>query len=436
MLKVGLTGNVAAGKSTVLALFDEWGATVIDADALVREVQTPGSSVLTDIAARFGQEMIQGDGSLDRTSLRRTVAGNKEALDALNAIVHPSVQRRRGEMETEATRRGDCIVVNDIPLLFEVLDPDTFDSVVLVDAPESVRRERLTRERGLSGEDADKLISSQRPSVDKRERSRFVIDNVGALEDLERAAWNVWEVIRAESAAKQWGGTGPLLAMFAHPDDETFAIGGTLARYADAGAEVHVWCATRGEAGSLNGERAPVERTRTVRTEEFRRATDALGVHEVHLLDFPDGSLQPSDGTGRRAAADILQQVQPDVVITFGADGVTGHTDHLAVHRWVDDAIRDVASNASVFYVTYPGPISDATSGRIAASPDDQIVATLDIRPWRSAKVAAIEAHASQRFPFALDTPPGSLMMAQEWFAGTGQTKGPIHDLYETPRRA
>ncbi len=436
MFNVGLTGNVAAGKSSVLALFAEWGATAIDADALVHEVQAPGSPVLTVIAERFGNEMIQADGSLDRASLRRAVAGNDEALAALNAIVHPSVQRRRGELEVEAERRGDCIVVNDIPLLFEGRDPDTFDAVVLVDAPEAVRRERLMRERGLSGEEADRLISSQMPSVDKRDRSRFVIDNVGSRGELEAAALTVWQTIRTEAAAKQWGGSGPLLAMFAHPDDETFAIGGTLARYADAGADVHVWCATHGEAGSLNGERASPERTRDVRTVELGRAIEALGVHDVHVLGFPDGSLTPDDAEGRRAAADILRRVQPEVVITFGADGVTGHADHLAVHQWVAKAHREISGNARIFYVTYPGYISDATSGRIATSPDEKIVATLDIRPWRSAKVAAIAAHASQRFPFALDTPPGSLMMAREWFAATGRTAGPIHDLYETPHHA
>ncbi len=436
MLNVGLTGNVAAGKSSVLALFAEWGATAIDADALVHEVQAPGSPVLAVIAERFGNKMIQDDGSLDRASLRRAVAGNDEALAALNAIVHPSVQRRRGELEVEAERRGDCIVVNDIPLLFEVLDPDTFDAVVLVDAPEAVRRERLMRERGLSGEDADRLISSQMPSVDKRDRSRFVIDNVGSREELEAAALTVWQTIRTEAAAKQWGGSGPLLAMFAHPDDETFAIGGTLARYADAGADVHVWCATHGEAGSLNGERASLDKTRVVRAAELGRAIEALGVHDVHVLEFPDGSLSPDDAEGRRAAADVLQRVKPEVVITFGADGVTGHADHLAVHQWVGDAHREISGNARIFYVTYPRHISDATSGRIAASPDEKIVATLDIRPWRSAKVAAIGAHASQRFPFALDTPPGSLMMAREWFAASGGTAGPIHDLYETPHDA
>ena len=117
MFNVGLTGNVAAGKSSVLALFADWGATAIDADALVHEVQTPGSPVLAVIAERFGNEMIQADGSLDRASLRRAVAGNDEALAALNAIVHPSVQRRRGELEVEAERRGDCIVVNDLSLI-------------------------------------------------------------------------------------------------------------------------------------------------------------------------------------------------------------------------------------------------------------------------------------------------------------------------------
>ena len=95
MLNVGLTGNIAAGKSTVVGAFARWGATVIDADELVREVQVPGSPVLAAIAERFGTTMLDAGGALDRAALRRTVAGDDDALASLNAIVHPVVQRRR-----------------------------------------------------------------------------------------------------------------------------------------------------------------------------------------------------------------------------------------------------------------------------------------------------------------------------------------------------
>src|SRR5919109_173326 len=119
MLNVGLTGNIAAGKSSVVGLFRKWGATIIDADALVREAQAPGSTVLAAIAGKFGADVLASDGTLDRAALRGKVMGDDVALNALNAIVHPAVQQRRTDLQRAAEERGDAIVVNDIPLLFE-----------------------------------------------------------------------------------------------------------------------------------------------------------------------------------------------------------------------------------------------------------------------------------------------------------------------------
>lgn len=196
MLNVVVTGNAGSGKSTVVHLFRQWGATVIDADQLVREVQEPGSPVLAAIARRFGEAMIRPDGSLDRDRLRQAVMGDEEALAALNAIVHPAVHRRRAELVTAAEARGDPVLVNEIPLLFEVLDPADFDLVVLVDAPVAVRRERLMSHRGLPGPDADRLIASQLPAETKRGRSHLVIENAGSLADLQRRAREAWEQIQ------------------------------------------------------------------------------------------------------------------------------------------------------------------------------------------------------------------------------------------------
>ncbi|MEJ2239804.1 MAG: dephospho-CoA kinase [Gemmatimonadales bacterium] len=126
MLNIALTGNAGAGKSTVVRWFGQWGATIIDADALVREVQAPGSETLAEISRRFGEEVILPDGSLDRSALRTKVLADAQALASLNEIVHPAVQRRRAELISEARDRGAQIVVNDIPLLFEVLDPSAF----------------------------------------------------------------------------------------------------------------------------------------------------------------------------------------------------------------------------------------------------------------------------------------------------------------------
>lgn len=197
MLNVALTGNIAAGKSEVVHRFEEWGATIIDADQLAREAQSPGGEVLRAIVQRFGKDVLAPDGTLDRAALRGLVMGDEDALGALNGIVHPAVRRRREQLIGEAVARGDRIVVNDIPLLFEAADPAAFDCVVLVDAPEAVRRERLITLRGLSPEDADKMLRAQIPSDVKRSRADIIIDNAGTIEALEESAQDAWtELLR------------------------------------------------------------------------------------------------------------------------------------------------------------------------------------------------------------------------------------------------
>ena len=203
MLNVALTGNIAAGKSTVIALFRQWGATIIDADELVREVEAPGTAVLAAIARRFGPEVLSPDGMLDRAALRSRVLGDDASLAALNALVHPAVERRREALVDAAWKRGDRIVVNDIPLLFEALDPDRFDAVVLVDAPVAVRRARLRALRGLSADDADRMIAAQQASDRKRKKSQYVIDNDDTLEELERRARSVYAELERRAAAKE-----------------------------------------------------------------------------------------------------------------------------------------------------------------------------------------------------------------------------------------
>jgi dephospho-CoA kinase len=194
---IGLTGNVAAGKSAVAALFRRWGATVIDADEIVHQLQQRGTPVLAAITGRFGTAVLRPDGSLDRARLRALVFADERARRDLEAIVHPAVQARRAELLAEAGSRGDPVVVSDIPLLFETMDPAGFDAVVLVDAPATVRRERLMAQRGFSAEEADRLIAVQVPAALKRARSSFVIDNDGDEAALERRARKVWEAIAA-----------------------------------------------------------------------------------------------------------------------------------------------------------------------------------------------------------------------------------------------
>jgi dephospho-CoA kinase len=199
VLDVGLTGNVAAGKSAVAALFRRWGAWLIDADILAHDAVAPGTPALRAIVARFGADLLQADGSLDRAALRRRVMGDPDERAALNAIVHPEVARLRGYEVARAAEAGARIVVHDIPLLFEVLDPAAFDAVVLVDAPAAVRRERLLRDRGLTPAEADALLGAQADAGSKRQRSTFVIDNTGDLESLETRALDVWRMLQARA---------------------------------------------------------------------------------------------------------------------------------------------------------------------------------------------------------------------------------------------
>jgi len=199
MLSVALTGNIGAGKSTVAELFRRWGATIIDSDQLVHAAQQPGQPALGQIAARFGRGVINRDGTLDRARLRSIVLADPEALSALNAILHPEVHRRREELLAEAEARGDSMVISDIPLLFEAADPDEFDAVVLVDAPEEVRRRRVLQSRPLPESDLESLMSAQLPASFKRPRSDYVIDNGGDFQALERSAAAVWQALCARA---------------------------------------------------------------------------------------------------------------------------------------------------------------------------------------------------------------------------------------------
>jgi dephospho-CoA kinase len=237
VLNVGLTGNIAAGKSTVVDWFRRWGATIVDADALAREAQAPGSEVLATIVRRFGTNVLAKDGSLDRAALRGKVMGDDDALSALNAIVHPVVQALREELQEVARRRGDVLLVNDIPLLFEVLDPAQFDAIVVVDAPLALRRTRLRTLRGLSNEDADRMIAAQMDAQRKRAQAHYVIENDGSLDALEAHAHDVFVELRRRAAG---GGTaaGTLLLCAADAKDEALTLDAITARYSDAGAGV------------------------------------------------------------------------------------------------------------------------------------------------------------------------------------------------------
>jgi dephospho-CoA kinase len=195
--QVALTGNIASGKSAVAELLRAKGATIIDADVLARRAMDPGSPGFDAVVERFGESMLTPDGALDRARLRHRVFNNAAERDALNAIVHPIVAELR-ELELQDARdRGDALVISDIPLLFEVGLHHAFEAVILVDASETTRLERLIRNRGLTEAEARAMIAAQMPSSQKRPLSTWVIDNDGSRDQLAEQVDQVWSSIRS-----------------------------------------------------------------------------------------------------------------------------------------------------------------------------------------------------------------------------------------------
>ncbi len=199
MLRVGLTGGIAAGKSTVSALLREHGAVVVDADDLAREVVAPGTPGLAEVVTEFGPDVLTAEGELDRPAMGRHVFGDAGARSRLESIIHPRVRARAAEIEAEAA--DDAVVVHDIPLLVETGQADKFDVVVVVDAPTEQQVQRLSRDRAMSAEDARERIDAQ---ADRRQRlaaADHVIVNDGSPGQLRAAVDELWEELLRRSRA-------------------------------------------------------------------------------------------------------------------------------------------------------------------------------------------------------------------------------------------
>lgn len=197
MLVVGLTGNIAAGKSAVAARLAAHGVPIIDADRLARDAVAPGTTALRAIVRRWGPAVLAPDGALDRAALRRIVFSDAGERRALDAIVHPEVARLRDAAVEAERARGAPLVVCDIPLLFEVGMEDLVDRIVLVDAPVAVRRERLVRDRGLTAAEADAMIAAQMPADRKRSATHHLIENLGTRDALHAQVDALVEELRA-----------------------------------------------------------------------------------------------------------------------------------------------------------------------------------------------------------------------------------------------
>ncbi len=182
MTRVGLTGGVASGKTTVSAILAELGAVVIDADLLAREVVAPGTDGLAAVVAEFGEEVLGPDGALDRPRLGALVFADPERRKALEAIIHPRVRARAAEIERAAP--ADAVVVHDIPLLTETGQAASFDAVVVVDVPVEVQVDRMVRIRGMTEADARSRVAAQAERDERLAIATYVVDNTGSLEEL------------------------------------------------------------------------------------------------------------------------------------------------------------------------------------------------------------------------------------------------------------
>lgn len=203
---IGLTGGIGSGKSTVARLFAERGALVVDADRVAREVVEPGEDALARIVERFGDDVLTPEGSLDRAAMAAIVFADDEARAALEAITHPAIRDRIAERvaavaELEQADGRDRIVVVDHPLLVESGAAAGFGTVVVVEAPEEVRVQRLVDARGMDEADARARMATQADDATRRAAATHVIDNAGPTEDLAAQVDAVLAEVRTASDA-------------------------------------------------------------------------------------------------------------------------------------------------------------------------------------------------------------------------------------------
>ena len=190
MLRVGLTGGIGSGKSTVSGRLAEHGAVVIDYDQLARDAVALGTPGLAAIKERFGAEVIAADGTLDRPALGKIVFGDDAARADLEAITHPAIFELAVAMESTVPEDG--VVVHDHPLLVEIGMAGTCDLVIVVDAPEDVQVDRLVTLRGMSEEDARARMAAQSSREERRAAADVVLENAGSIADLEAKVDQLW----------------------------------------------------------------------------------------------------------------------------------------------------------------------------------------------------------------------------------------------------
>ncbi|MHC1557303.1 dephospho-CoA kinase [Actinomycetospora sp. C-140] len=293
MLRLGLTGGIGAGKSTVAATLTELGAVVIDADRIAREVVEPGTEGLAEVVAAFGEDVLDADGALDRPALGRIVFGDDAKRQELNGILHPRIGARTAEMVADA--EDDAVVVHDIPLLVENGMGAAFALVLVVDAPVDVRVRRLVETRDMTAEDARARMAAQADDGARRAAADVWLENAGVAGALREQVERVWHerlVPFAENV--EHGAAVPLPTEVVAPAEDREVTGRRLAaRVAVAGGE-HVRRVEHVGPGAVPGLPAPD-------VVELLVEADRPGVELAEALAVAGF---PAVGPGRHASAD------------------------------------------------------------------------------------------------------------------------------------
>ncbi|RZU61219.1 dephospho-CoA kinase [Zhihengliuella halotolerans] len=203
VIDVGLTGGIASGKSTAAAELAALGATVIDADALARQVVAPGSEGLAEVVSAFGESVLTAAGEMDRAAVGQLVFGDADARERLNGIIHPRVRSEATRLRREAIAAADggrAVVVQDIPLLVETGQAERFDVVIVVQAPIEERVRRMASDRGMTEADARARIDAQATDDERAAVADVVLRNDSTREDLIRAVRTVWRELTGDPA--------------------------------------------------------------------------------------------------------------------------------------------------------------------------------------------------------------------------------------------
>lgn len=364
MMRIGLTGGIGSGKSTVSKVFAELGATIVDADLIAREIVEPGTRGLAAIVQEFGAQVLQSDGSLDRPALGAIVFADSARRTALEAITHPLIAERTAQLFEQA---GDAeIVVHDMPLLVELGQTDGYHLMVIVDVPEQMRLERLVNQRGMSRADAQARIAAQATDLERRRAADVLLDNSGSpqqLADRVRALWDNRIRPYADNLAHDRGVRRPALATIVDADPEWQEQGRRLCRrivrqLAHGGVE---GCLVD-HIGSTSVPQLPakdvidlqvrVPYLKVAREQRFRTALRAAGIVDVRSNQDEPKAWAPDPDAWRKFYANGADPERVVHVHIRPADGPAAEValqfrDWLRVHPQQRDAYaamkRDVA---------------------------------------------------------------------------------------------